>query len=56
MQTITKKQYDDLIKSIYLKIMENPNLDMGDMDEVKEESSTLVDNWMDNNNIVLLNN
>lgn len=53
MQTITKKQYDSLTRCIYLKLMESPTNDMDNMAEVREEVFYILENWMDDNGIVL---
>ena len=51
MQTITKKQYDSLTQSIYLKMMQNPKFDMDDMADVREQVFYLIDEWMEDNGI-----
>ena len=53
MQTITKKQYDSLVKFIYLKLMENPDFGLGEMNDCKEQAEITVNEWIKENSIVL---
>jgi hypothetical protein len=43
---ITAAQQRSLEDAIYNLLMENPDMDMGDMGNCREASETLVNNWI----------
>jgi hypothetical protein len=51
MQTITKKQYDSLVQVIYISFINNPDYGLGEMNDCKEESERIVNQWMEDNGI-----
>jgi len=51
---LTENQYNSLVDKIYDKLMENPEMGMGEMGECHDESNRIVDEWMEENDIVLL--
>jgi len=46
MKAITENQYRSLTQAIYEKLMENPEMGMGEMGECKEVAEMIVDEWM----------
>lgn len=51
MQTITKKQYDSLTLFIYLSLISNPEMGLGEINDCKEEANRIVNQWMEDNGI-----
>jgi hypothetical protein len=43
---ITEEQRTSLEDAIYNLLMENPDMDMGDMGNCREAAETLVNNWI----------
>lgn len=55
MKQITKQQYDSLKKKIYDTLMAMPDMGLGEAGEAMETAETLIDDWMKENNIELVN-
>ena len=51
MQTLTTTQIKSLEDKIYDKLMENPEMGMGEMGECRDEASRIVDDWMEENSV-----
>ena len=48
---LTTKQIESLQAIIYDKLMENPEMGLGEMGECHDEASRMVDEWMEGNGI-----
>lgn len=56
MKEITEKQYASLTKSIYETLMAMDNMGMGEMGAAQDDAERIVNEWMEENNITLLEN
>jgi len=54
MKQITTNQYEALVKSIYESLINNPDFGLGEMGDCKTEAERIVDEWMEENDIELL--
>jgi len=55
MKTITTHELRSLEDKIYSKLMEHPDMGMGEMGECRDEASRIVGEWMQENNITEIN-
>lgn len=55
MNKITTLQKDSLINLIYNMLISNPDADLGDMDLCMEAANVLVNGWIKENEIILIN-
>lgn len=53
MQTINEQQYDSLITKIYDLLMSSDDMGMGEMGDCSIAATELVNDWMEENKIVL---
>lgn len=51
---LTTQQIKSLEDKIFDKLMENPEMGMGEMGECMDESKRVVEEWMEENNITEL--
>lgn len=56
MTQITEQQKDSLQSKIYEMLMANPEMGLGEMGICSDSAQFLVDEWMEENNITLLEN
>lgn len=54
MTTIKETQIEALKAKIYGLLMANPDMDMGDMNDCKDAANELVSEWIDENNITII--
>lgn len=52
--TITEHARKSLENDIYQLLMENPEMDMGEMGNCIEAAESLVGNWIEQNNIIVI--
>ncbi len=50
---ITENQKQDLITGIYNVLIGNPEVGLGEMGECREEATTIVNEWIERNQIVV---
>jgi len=54
MNQLTEKQYYSLIDKIYSTLISLPEMGLGEMGECKDEAERIVDEWMEENLIILI--
>jgi hypothetical protein len=54
MQTITEKQYNSLSNLIYKSMMDDPDMNMGNMTICKEAANEIVNEWVELEQIIVL--
>lgn len=50
--TIPTELLNSLRHKIYVKLIENPELGLGEIGECKDEAARLVEEWLNENNLV----
>lgn len=50
--TIPTEYVESLRHKIYVKLIENPELGLGEIGECKDEAARIVEEWMNENNLV----
>jgi hypothetical protein len=54
MEIITQKSYNALAEKIYETLMSNEDFGLGEMGSCRDESERIIDEWVEENNIHLI--
>jgi hypothetical protein len=53
--TLTQIQVTELQNMIYESLISNPEFGLGEMGDCSEEAERITDEWIENNNITIIN-